>query len=94
MVCSNCGKTISTVGKVCPYCKADKTSDKETQSISLAVGFTAGIIAYLTTNEAGQTIGWAIAGLVMGFVFSKIIQMLRRTRKSNTNGSAQNIKNR
>jgi len=27
MICSNCGKNISTVGKVCPYCNADKSKD-------------------------------------------------------------------
>jgi len=87
MVCSNCGKEISMVGRVCPYCKADKTNDKETQSITLAMGITAGVIAHLNTGQIGQTIGWSITGMFMGFVLSSIIQMLRRTRKSKSNSS-------
>lgn len=82
MTCSNCGKNISTVGKVCPYCNADKSNDRETQTIGMGVGFTAGVIAYVTTNEVGQAIGWGIAGMIMGFIFSKLLQMVRRKRTS------------
>lgn len=82
MLCSNCGKDIPYTGKVCPYCKVDKTGDRETQTIGIGVGFTAGLIAYLTTNEVGQTIGWGIAGMIMGFILSKIIQMARRKKTS------------
>lgn len=80
MTCSNCGKNIPYTGQVCPFCKVNKTGDKETQTISVGVGFVAGIIAYLNTNEVGQTIGWGIAGLIMGFIFSKILQMLKRKK--------------
>jgi len=27
MICTNCGKSISIIGKVCPYCHADKSAD-------------------------------------------------------------------
>ena len=28
MLCSNCGKNIPYAGKVCPYCKIDKSADQ------------------------------------------------------------------
>jgi len=42
--CSNCGKKIPYNGNVCPYCKADKSSDKKKINIKFGIG---GIIAIL-----------------------------------------------
>jgi len=41
VICSNCGKKISFIGNVCPYCHADKTKDKETTAIIalIVIGF-------------------------------------------------------
>lgn len=33
VICSNCGKQISFIGNVCPYCHADKTKDKNVTAI-------------------------------------------------------------
>lgn len=80
MTCSNCGKSISYAGKICPYCKAEKKNDQQTQTLSVGIGFVAGIVAYLVTNEISQAIVWGIVGLIMGFVFSKIIAMIQRPK--------------
>lgn len=82
MTCSNCGKSIPYAGKVCPYCRTNKTGDQVTQTLALGVGFTAGIIAWLMTNEVGQAIGWGIAGMVMGFIFAKILNMISAKRNA------------
>lgn len=37
ITCSNCGKQISIIGKVCPYCHADKTKDVNIFSVSFLI---------------------------------------------------------
>lgn len=47
MRCSNCGKDIPFIGRVCPFCHADKASDKASTIVlwlSFAFGGVPGLI--------------------------------------------------
>lgn len=69
MTCSNCGKEISFVGNVCPYCHVDKTGDQVTQmtatvgGIGLAIG--GGALLGLWGAVGGFGVGIAL-GIALG----------------------------
>jgi hypothetical protein len=59
--CSNCGLKIPYYGKVCPYCRADRTEGKEDLTVAKLIVTPCAVI--------GGAVGWlfpAVHGLVVG----------------------------
>ncbi len=70
MLCTNCGKDVPFIGKLCPYCKTDKSYDQETTSRSMILGVAfsvvCGFLGWAITNDVGVTILSVIGGMVTG----------------------------
>ncbi len=70
MLCTNCGKDVPFVGKICPYCKTDKSYDQETTSRSVILGLAllamCGFLGWTFTSDIGTTILSGIGGMIAG----------------------------
>lgn len=68
MRCSNCGTDIPFEGKVCPWCKVDKTGDQISFSLAM-VGAISGGVAGLCIGAITQSYFiWLIVGIAGGTV--------------------------
>jgi len=68
MLCGNCGKEISELGRVCPYCHADKSYDQGVLAIAYFLIMGGGLF--------GWWIGYSreiFIGMGCGFVLSLIV---------------------
>lgn len=68
MICTNCGSDIPFNGKVCPYCRADKSRDQIALAIVVISTIVAGGLGMLIFDWPGM-----IAGLVGGAIFGSVI---------------------
>ena len=88
MRCSNCGKDIPYIGKICPFCHADKGQDKASTSVawlSFFFGSIPGLIfgvdrALLSnrgfTSDFFMTIAiWTVAGTIAA---SLVLSLFRK----------------
>ena len=73
MLCSNCGKDIPFTGKVCPWCKADKSSDQSMQVMGIAGSIIAGFIGWTVTSHIGYTLLWALGGCFIAMIIGKVL---------------------
>lgn len=72
MVCIGCGKKISLIGNVCPYCNRDKTSDVAEHNLLILIGVIGGIVGYLFSDGfLGH-----IAGIMLGSFISMLLLMI------------------
>ncbi len=70
MLCSNCGKSVPFVGKVCPHCGIDKSRDQAIQvwgCIGLLAG---GGLGWAMTADIWLTLLIAISGGIAGIAFA------------------------
>jgi hypothetical protein len=65
MHCSNCGKNIPFAGKVCPWCKHDKSKDQLIHLMALVFGIPGMFLGYSMGGFLGGAIG-ALTGVVVG----------------------------
>lgn len=88
MRCSNCGKQVPFMGRVCPFCHSDKASDKASTIVawlSFAFGSIPGLIFGVDrallfnrgfTTDFFLTIAlWTVAGT---FAASLVLTLLRK----------------
>lgn len=64
MLCSNCGKDIPFTGKVCPFCKVDKSEDQRLQAFVVFFGF------------IGWMLGWYFIGFFKGFFVALVFMLI------------------
>lgn len=65
MLCSNCGKDIPMVGKVCPWCHVDKSKDQVTNVLA-TVGALVGAAIGLWLGDLGGAVAGFVGGAVAG----------------------------
>lgn len=73
ITCTNCGKEISYVGGVCPYCGADKGEDKKIQlwiGLGAVIGIIIGIAGY------GFNIPSVLAGAFGGMIVGPLVRVI------------------
>lgn len=90
MICRNCGKDVSFIGKVCPYCHASKEEAKNFQMsfylIAFSGGFIGAFIGFLLAAAKGTSgkmipmaIGFMIAAAISGITYS-IIHTVKKVK--------------
>lgn len=75
MDCSNCGKDIPYDGRVCPWCHAEKSADKDSYSLSMFFGIVGFIVGRVTHD-----VGSGVIGMVIGVILGTYLA--RRANKS------------
>ena len=72
MRCSNCGKDVPYLGKVCPFCHVDKSHDKRV-FVRACFGFVAGALVGLFAGRIiGSDTALVLAPFFVGFIGSII----------------------
>lgn len=76
MKCSNCGKEIPFSGRVCPYCRADKSGDQVLHAMAIGGGIIGAIVAFVVLNldlvpGLGVAFGGAIVFAIVGAKLAK-----------------------
>ena len=67
LTCSNCGKRIPAIGKVCPYCHVDKSKDKIEQGWIIAGVIVGGLVGAVIAPDICAATWYAVIGaLVLG----------------------------
>lgn len=79
MLCSNCGKDIPFAGKVCPFCKADKSGDQHNHTYVMLFYFIGWFIGY-------YFVGF-FKGILVAFLFAIIGWIIGENTKKKENKS-------
>lgn len=64
MLCTNCGQDVPYYGRVCPYCREDKSEDKRRTAACWLGGLAGGVAGWLV---AGNWVGVAVGVVIGGF---------------------------
>ena len=73
ITCTTCGKEISYVGSVCPYCGAEKGDDKR---IQLWIGLGAVIGAIIGVAGYGFNIPSILVGVLGGMIVGPVVRFI------------------
>lgn len=68
MRCSNCGKDVPFAGRVCPYCRADKSDDKALYAVATVCMVTGGVLGWVTTGGVFLSIVTAVLSSCLGAI--------------------------
>lgn len=66
MICVSCGKEISAIAKVCPYCHRDTTASSEAYGKALLFFILGAVIGYVFYGVTGALLGAFLLGVVGG----------------------------
>ena len=66
MQCISCGKNISAIAKVCPYCHRDTKESSNANASMFAFAIVGGILGYLFNGWLGAFIGGVVIGGIGG----------------------------
>ncbi|MDD3024753.1 MAG: hypothetical protein PHE26_12740 [Syntrophomonadaceae bacterium] len=93
MICRNCGKEISMIGNVCPYCHANKEEDRNYRVTTIIIGVFGGIlgggVGYLIALIKGGShlipmwIGALFGTLIFGitYIIKHEIKRMKKAKK-------------
>ena len=88
--CSDCGKIIPFNGKVCPYCHADKTEDKESNVRGMALLvflFLAATVGAIVGGQVSDTAEFCVGPIIVLVVGARGYMALAHLDKKPLNAS-------
>jgi outer membrane lipoprotein SlyB len=78
MRCSNCGKDVPLLGKVCPWCHVDKSKDQAITLVSGAGAIGGGFVGNMIDGFMGMLIGAVIGAVLMAIAAAVKLKALKK----------------